>query len=85
LIVYIHSGYRQRGDKTIYSFLAEAYDKAGFAVIAINCMPCPKVVVFVRRVGFIGRRVHVRAAVVRHESRRSAPSPPLARPLCQHR
>lgn len=43
LIVYIHGGYWQRGDKSIYSFIAEPYNKAGFSVIAINYMLCPKV------------------------------------------
>ena len=43
LIVYIHGGYWQRGDKSVYSFLAEPYNKAGFSVVAINYMLCPKV------------------------------------------
>ena len=43
LIVYIHGGYWQRGDKSIYSFLAEPYNEAGFAVVAINYMLCPRV------------------------------------------
>ena len=43
LIVYIHGGYWQRGDKSVYSFIAEPYNDAGFGVIAINYMLCPKV------------------------------------------
>ena len=43
LILYIHGGYWQRGDKSVYSFVAEPYNEAGFAVIAINYMLCPKV------------------------------------------
>jgi len=43
LIVYIHGGYWQRGDKSIYSYIAEPYNKAGFSVVAINYMLCPKV------------------------------------------
>ena len=43
LIVYIHGGYWQRGDKSIYSFIAEPCNKAGFAVLAINYMLCPTV------------------------------------------
>ena len=43
LIVYIHGGYWQRGDKSIYSFLAEPYNNAGFAVVAVNYMLCPNV------------------------------------------
>ena len=43
LIVYIHGGYWQRGDKSVYSFLAEPWNEAGFAFVAINYMLCPRV------------------------------------------
>ena len=43
LLVYIHGGYWQRGDKSMYSFLAEPYNDAGYGVVAINYMLCPKV------------------------------------------
>ena len=43
LLLYIHGGYWQRGDKSVYSFLAKPYNDAGYAVIAINYMMCPNV------------------------------------------
>ena len=43
LVVYIHGGYWQRGDKSMYSFIAEPYNDAGYAVVAINYMLCPAV------------------------------------------
>ena len=43
LVVYIHGGYWQRGDKSMYSFIAEPYNDAGYAVVTINYMLCPAV------------------------------------------
>ena len=42
-ILYIHGGYWQRGDKSIYSFIAEEYNKLGFSVAIINYQMCPEV------------------------------------------
>jgi len=41
LVVYIHGGYWQRGDKSMYSFIAEPYNDAGYAVVSINYTLCP--------------------------------------------
>ncbi len=43
LLVYIHGGYWQRGDKSIYSFVAEAWNAAGVDVAIIGYPLCPQV------------------------------------------
>ena len=43
LLVYIHGGYWQRGDKSIYSFIAEAWNAAGVDVAIIGYPLCPQV------------------------------------------
>lgn len=40
-VVFIHGGYWQRGDKSIYSFLARPFLKRGVSFIAINYDRCP--------------------------------------------
>ncbi|MFT5607397.1 MAG: arylformamidase, partial [Parvicella sp.] len=42
LLVYIHGGYWQRGDKHLYSFLADAYVKHGISVAVLNYGLAPK-------------------------------------------
>jgi arylformamidase len=42
-ILYIHGGYWQRGDKSVYSFIAEPYIKNGFSVALMNYQMCPEV------------------------------------------
>ena len=42
-ILYIHGGYWQRGDKSVYSFIAEPFIKRGHAVAVINYQMCPDV------------------------------------------
>ncbi|MDH3387409.1 MAG: alpha/beta hydrolase [Gammaproteobacteria bacterium] len=43
LFVYLHGGYWQRGDKSIYSFVAEAFNEAGVDVAIIGYPLCPQV------------------------------------------
>lgn len=43
LYVYIHGGYWQRGDKSIYSYIAEPFNRAGVDVALIGYPLCPKV------------------------------------------
>ncbi|OED43417.1 esterase [Chromatiales bacterium (ex Bugula neritina AB1)] len=42
-LVYFHGGYWQRGDKSIYSFLATPFIKAGVNVIIVGYDLCPEV------------------------------------------
>lgn len=41
--VYLHGGYWQRGDKSIYSFVAEPFNAAGVDVAVIGYPLCPQV------------------------------------------
>jgi arylformamidase len=43
LLAYIHGGYWQRGDKSIYSYLAETFNAAGIDVAVIGYPLCPEV------------------------------------------
>jgi len=43
LFVYVHGGYWQRGDKSIYSYLAEAFNAAGVDVAIVGYPLCPEV------------------------------------------
>ena len=43
LVLYIHGGYWQRGDKSVYSFIAEPFINRGHAVAVINYQMCPDV------------------------------------------
>lgn len=43
LVLYIHGGYWQRGDKSVYSFLAEPLVRRGFSVAVMNYQMCPDV------------------------------------------
>lgn len=40
-VVYFHGGYWQRGDKSLYSFIAEPYVKNGVSVVLVNYDLCP--------------------------------------------
>lgn len=42
-LVYIHGGYWQRGDKSIYSFLAAPFTQAGVNVVVVGYDLCPAV------------------------------------------
>ncbi len=42
-LIYFHGGYWQRGDKSIYSFLAAPYNKAGINVVVAGYDLCPAV------------------------------------------
>ena len=42
-VLYIHGGYWQRGDKSVYSFLAEPLVRRGFSVALMNYQMCPDV------------------------------------------
>lgn len=42
-ILFIHGGYWQRGDKSVYSFLAEPLVRRGFSVALMNYQMCPDV------------------------------------------
>jgi arylformamidase len=42
-LVYIHGGYWQRGDKSIYSFLAQPFVDAGVNVVVLGYDLCPEV------------------------------------------
>ncbi len=43
LLIYIHGGYWQRGDKSMYSFIAEPFLENGVAVAVLNYNLCPSV------------------------------------------
>ena len=43
LLVFIHGGYWQRGDKSAYGFVAKPYNEAGYSVVLINYNLCPSV------------------------------------------
>jgi arylformamidase len=43
LLAYLHGGYWQRGDKSIYSYLAEPFNAAGIDVAVIGYPLCPEV------------------------------------------
>lgn len=42
-ILYIHGGYWQRGDKSVYSYVAEPFVQRGFSVALMNYHMCPEV------------------------------------------
>ena len=44
-LVYVHGGYWQRGDKSIYSFLARAFVEAGVNVVVLGYDLCPDVTI----------------------------------------
>ena len=44
-LVYFHGGYWQRGDKSIYSFLAAPFVEAGVGVVAVGYDLCPDVTI----------------------------------------
>ena len=62
LLIYIHGGYWQRGDKTMYSFVAEPFLANGVAVAVLNYNLCPLV-----RIGEIAPQIQ-RAVVSLHGS-----------------
>jgi arylformamidase len=43
LLVYLHGGYWQRGDKSIYSYLAEPFNAAGVDAAIVGYPLCPRV------------------------------------------
>ena len=43
LVLYIHGGYCQRGDKSVYSFIAEPFVRRGYSVAVMNYQMCPDV------------------------------------------
>lgn len=43
LLVYLHGGYWQRGDKSAYSFLADPFVRNGVSVAIVNYNLCPSV------------------------------------------
>ena len=43
VLVYLHGGYWQRGDKSIYSFIAPAFNAAGVDVAIVGYPLCPQV------------------------------------------
>lgn len=43
LLVYFHGGYWQRGDKSVYSFLAQPFVERGISVALVNYDLCPSV------------------------------------------
>ncbi|MCA8250730.1 alpha/beta hydrolase [Burkholderia multivorans] len=43
LLVFFHGGYWQRGDKSVYSFVAEPFVAAGISVALVNYTLCPAV------------------------------------------
>lgn len=43
ILVFFHGGYWQRGDKSVYSFLAEPFVKNGVSVAVVNYDRCPSV------------------------------------------
>lgn len=40
-LIYFHGGYWQRGDKFVYSFLAESFNKHGISLVLPNYTLCP--------------------------------------------
>ena len=42
LYVFVHGGYWQRGDKSVYSFVAESFVKSGIDVALIGYQLCPE-------------------------------------------
>ncbi len=42
-VLYIHGGYWQRGDKSVYSFLAEDFLERGISVALMNYPMCPNI------------------------------------------
>ncbi|MFY0692236.1 MAG: alpha/beta hydrolase [Paracoccaceae bacterium] len=44
-LVYFHGGYWQRGDKSIYSFIAPPFVSAGFNVVVVGYDLCPSVTI----------------------------------------
>lgn len=42
-LVYFHGGYWQRGDKSVYSFLAEPFTRHGVSVVVVGYDLCPSV------------------------------------------
>lgn len=42
-ILYIHGGYWQRGDKSVYRFVAAPFARLGFSVALMNYQMCPEV------------------------------------------
>lgn len=44
-LVYFHGGYWQRGDKSIYSFIAPPFVAAGFNVVVVGYDLCPSVTI----------------------------------------
>jgi arylformamidase len=42
-ILYIHGGYWQRGDKSVYSFIAKPFVNRGYSVAVMNYQMCPDV------------------------------------------
>ena len=42
-LIYLHGGYWQRGDKSIYGFLAQTFVKAGVNVVVVGYDLCPAV------------------------------------------
>jgi arylformamidase len=42
-VLYIHGGYWQRGDKSVYSYIAAPYVRRGFSVALMNYHMCPEV------------------------------------------
>ena len=43
VLIYFHGGYWQRGDRSIYSFLAEPFVAAGVNVVVVGYTLCPEV------------------------------------------
>lgn len=43
LLIFFHGGYWQRGDKSVYSFVAEPFVDAGISVALVNYTLCPEV------------------------------------------
>jgi len=45
LLIFVHGGFWQRGDKSVYSFVAEPFVAAGISVVLLNYTLCPAVTV----------------------------------------
>ncbi|MFM0400826.1 alpha/beta hydrolase [Paraburkholderia aspalathi] len=43
LLIFFHGGFWQRGDKSVYSFVAEPFAAAGVSVVLVNYTLCPAV------------------------------------------
>ena len=63
LLVYIHGGYWQRGDKTMYSFIAEPFQAAGVSVAVLNYDLTPSV-----RLGAIAPQIRRAVAWLWHNA-----------------